>query len=263
MTKAAPAITLQQEIEATLTAAVRKNLAAVKKSATIENLKKLTASEEKLKEFQAQQAAQDRPAERPLKNLTEVAAYLSEERGFKVSERKVYADKRLITCQTDGSYLVRDAEAYAAQFLQKKDGSDDEVDSGLSRVKIQKEIELQEEKISRERRRNLIETGKYILRSKVDQQLAARAAYLISDLEAFAHGKLPEVAEQALDSTSAPVEVADYLAELRAKIAPELCTVFLSEMRKWLDRYSQPLQFQAPMVGDIDLDDEDFEESDA
>jgi len=258
MTTAAADITLLEEEEQILTDAVRKAMNAVKKSATVQNLKALEATKRALANFQAQKIAMERPDERPLKNLREVYAYLSEERGFKVSERKIYDDKRLITMQTDGSYLVRAAEEYAAQYLTKKDGSDDD-DSGLSRVKQQKEIELQDIKISREKRKELIETGKYILRSKVDQQLAARAAFLIADLEAFAHAKLPEIAEQALDTTAAPAELLPIMIELRAKIGPELSAVFLCELGKWLDRYSQPLQFQAPIMNDVDLDDEDYE----
>lgn len=258
MTKTAPDISLLREEEQILTAALRKAMAVVKKTATVKSLRGLEATKKALADFQAAQAARLKPEERPLKNLTEVAAYLAEERGFKVSERKVYDDKRLIKKQTDGSYLVRDAEEYAAQYLQKKDGSD--TDNGLQRDKQEKENLLLDEKIKREQRRNQIETGKLILRSKVNQQLAARAAFLISDLEAFAHSKLPEIAEHALDTTSVPAELAPYIIELRTKIGPELSAIFLSEMSKWLDRYSQPLQFQAPIVSD-ELE-EDLEEAD-
>jgi len=256
MTKAA-ATDLQQEKEQILTAAVRKAMNAVKKSATVQNLKNLEASEKALADFTAVQNA--RPGDRRLKNLRDVAAYLSDERGFKISERKVYDDKRLIARQADCSYLVRDVEEYAARFLQKKDGSDD--NDGQAALKAQKENELLDEKIKRERRRNLVETGKLIQRSKVDQQLSARAAFLISDLEAFAHGKLPDIGEQVLDATTAPAEAAAYIAELKGRLGPELIAVFLREMRSWLDRYSQPLQFQAPMVADIeDMDDEPDED---
>lgn len=254
MTKKATDITLQQEEEQVLTAAVRKAVAKVKKEASVANLKALEATKKALAEFHAAKAARNNPEERILKNLTEVAAYLSEERGFKVSERKVYDDKRLIKKQSDGTYIVRDAEEYAAQFLQKKDGSSD--DNGQAAIKAQKENELLEEKIKRERRRNQIETSKLILRSKVDQQLAARAAFLISDLEAFATGKLPEIADAVLDSTETPAELAPIIIELRNKIGPELSAAFLTEMRKWLDRYAQPIQFQAPMINDYDLEDD-------
>lgn len=259
MTTAAPDITLLQEEEQILTDAVRKAMNAVKKSATVQNLKALEATKRAVANFQAQKTALERPDERPLKNLREVYAYLCEERGFKVSERKIYDDKRLITIQLDGSYLVRDAEEYASQHLNKKDGSDD--DSGAAALKSQKEAELLDEKIKREKRRNAVETGKLILRSKVEQQLAARAAFLIADLETFAHSRLPEIADRALDSSTAPPELAPWLLELRAKMGPELVTAFLDETRKWLDRYSQPIQFSAPIFSDGD--DDDLEEPEA
>jgi hypothetical protein len=259
MKKPATDIDLQQEEEQILIAAVRKAMATVKKSATVQNLKNLDATKKALADFQANKAARTNPEDRSFKNIPAVHVYLTEERGYKVSERKVYDDKRLIIKQSDGCYLLRDVEEYASRFLPKRDGSDDN-EGELTKRKLQKEIELQDEKIDRERRRNKVETGKLILRSKVDQQLAARAAFLISDLESFAHGKLPEIAERAIDSTNATDEVIAYLAELRAKIGPELSAVFLSEMRKWLDRYAQPLQFQAPIASELDLDD-DYEET--
>ena len=258
MTKPAADTDILQETETALIGAVRKNLAAVRKKASVENLKNLEAAEKKLKDFQANRAAQERPGDRRFKNLREVYAYLAEEKGYKVSERKIYDDKRLITKQSDGSYLARDAEEYANQFLQKKDGSSD--DNGLQQAKQEKENQLLDEKISRERRRNLIETGKLIQRSKVDQQLAARAAFLKSDLEAFAHGKLPDIAEQLLDTTAAPAEAADYIADLKKRIGAEIIAAFLHERDAWLDRYAQPLQFQSPITADLDL--EDIEEED-
>lgn len=256
---AKPSVDILQEKEAILTEAVRKAMAAVKKSATVQNLKNLEAAEKALADFTAVKTAT--PADRRLKNLREVHAYLSEEKGYKVSERKIYDDKRIITKQADGSILARDAADYAGRFLTKKDGTEDS-EGELSRRKLEKEIELQEEKISRERRRNQVESGRLILRSKVDQQLAARAAFLVSDLEAFAHGKLPEIAEQVLDAANTPAEVAPILAELRARIGPEMITTFLGEIRKWMDRYAQPLQFQAPLLSELGLEDDEPEETD-
>jgi hypothetical protein len=249
---------LQQEKEKALTAVVRKAIAAVKKNATVENLRLLKAAEEDLAACRASLSAT--PAERSFKNLREVAAYLTDERGYKVSERKVYDDKRQFRRQADGTYLASDVDDYASRFLPKKDGSDDN-DNGLAAIKAQKENELLEEKIRRERRRNQVETGRLIQRSKVDHQLAARASFLLSDIEAFAHGKLPDIAEQVLDATTAPPEAAGYLAELKNRIGPELIDTFTRELRTWIDRYSQPLQFQAPMAADLDDIDDDNEDT--
>jgi len=254
-----PARDIALDTEQILTDARAKALRAVKKSATAANLKNLEAAEKAVRDFQAAKSAEAHPGERRLKNIPDVHAYLTEEKKYKVSERKLYEDKRLIIKQPDGSYLAKDAEDYANRFLPKLDGSDD-TEGGLAKIKQQKENELLDEKIQRERRRNKVETGKLILRSRVDQQLAARAAFICSDLDLFGHSQLPEVVEQVLDAKAAPPEVADYIIELKTRLVPEMIAAFLKEKKKWMDRYSQPLQFQAPLASILEEMEEDLEE---
>ena len=243
-----PARDIALDTEQILTDARAKALRAVKKSATAANLKNLEAAEKAVRDFQAAKSAEAHPGERRLKNIPDVHAYLTEEKKYKVSERKLYEDKRLIIKQPDGSYLAKDAEDYANRFLPKLDGSDD-TEGGLAKIKQQKENELLDEKIQRERRRNKVETGKLILRSRVDQQLAL-----------FGHSQLPEVVEQVLDAKAAPPEVADYIIELKTRLVPEMIAAFLKEKKKWMDRYSQPLQFQAPLASILEEMEEDLEE---
>lgn len=246
-----------QDLETVLASAVVKATEAVNANPSAANLKALEAAKQSLADYRASKAAEKKPEEKQLKNIREVAAYLQAE-GWKISERKAYDDKRLIKCQKDGTYIARDADEYAQRYLQRLDGSDP--DEGLTAVKLRKEIELHDERIERERRRNKVEAGKLILRSRVEQQLAARASFLLSDLETFAHSRMTDIVEAVLDGQGVPPEAETYAAELKGRIVPELIAAFNSQLRQWIDRYSQPVHFQAPLVNDLEDLDQDLEE---
>jgi hypothetical protein len=246
-----------QDLETVLASAVVKATEAVNANPSASNLKALQSAKQSLADHRALKAAEKKPEEKQLKNIREVAAYL-QAAGWKISERKAYDDKRLIKYQKDGTYLAKDADEYAQRYLQRLNGND--AAEGLAAVKLRKEIELHDERIERERRRNKVEAGKLILRSRVEQQFAARASFLLSDLETFAHTKMTDIVEAVLDGQGIPPEAETYADELKARIIPELIAAYNTELRRWIDRYSQPIHFQAPMVSELEDLDEDLDE---
>lgn len=236
----ADALLLQEE--EILAAAVSSCLEDVRKKATKANLQALESAKKALEDFRARKSASPEAAR--LKNIREVHAYLVAE-GWKISERKAYDDKQMIRRQTDGSYLIGDADDYAARYLKKLDGSD-ESENGLATEKLRKEIEILDEKQKHLRRRNEVDAGKWLLRSRVEQMLAERASFLSADMETFIHNFAPKLVEMVGGN---PEKL------------PEMVAFSLGEKEKWLDRYSQPIPFMAPMTGDgdDDIDDDVFD----
>lgn len=223
-----------QDLETVLAAAVVKATEAVNANPTTANLKALEAAKQALAECRARKAAEKKPETQRFKNIREVAAYLQAE-GWKISERKTYDDKRLIKCQKDGSYIARDVDEYAYRYLQRQDGTDSE--HGLGTAKLQEEIAILKQKHEQIRRRNEIEAGKWIRRSRVESMLAERAVFLCSDLDTFIHNFMPRLVEMCGGNSDAVSEMIAFATE---------------EKEKWLDRYAQPVPFMASVVAEED-----------
>lgn len=234
----ADALLLQEE--EILATAVASCMKAVQDKPTKANLQAMDAAKKALEDFRSRKTAA--PEAQRFKNIREVHAYLLES-GWKISERKAYDDKRLIKCQPDGSYLASDVDEYADRYLKKLDGSS-EGENGLASEKLRKEIQILDEKQKQLSRRNEIDAGKWLPRSRVEQMLAERAAFLCSDLETFIHNFAPRMVEMVGGD---PEKL------------PEFTAFALAEKEKWLDRYSQPIPFMSPITGD-DRDDDLFDE---
>jgi hypothetical protein len=230
-----------QDMEAVLSTAVVKATQAVHQNPTSANIKTMEAAEQALSDCRARKAAEKKPEAQRFKNIREVATYL-QAAGWKISERKAYDDKRLIKCQRDGSYIARDVDEYADRYLQRLDGTDSE--DGLGTAKLQEEIAILKQKHEQIRRRNEIEAGKWIRRSRVESMLAERAAFLCSDLDTFIHNFMPRLVEMCGGNSDAVSEMIAFASE---------------EKEKWLDRYAQPVPFMAPVVAEEDEESESDE----
>ncbi len=100
--------------------------------------------------------------------------------GFKISDSKIYRDKAkgMIRVNSDGTVSESEVRAYAGT-LERVDGDIGDLTDVHAR-KANKEVERLDEQISKLRFENEKETGKYILRSDFEAELAARAVTLES-----------------------------------------------------------------------------------
>ena len=206
--------------------AVAKTMQAYNQNPTIANLKDWDAAKKALEEYRIKKAAELNPQDAPLKGIMDVLQYLQSE-GWKISKSKLYEDENKIDKQKDGNILKKDADKYAAMFLRKLDGSDYEIDPAS---KIKEETRLTKERADKVAFENEIMRGDYVLREEVEQQLAARAAYLKNSIEGFFHSLSPRIAE---------------LVNGDQDKIPELTEFCLREVEDFFHHYSKPLVFEA------------------
>ena len=207
--------------------AVAQTMAAYNNKPTIQNLRAWDAAKAAFAKCGNKQLD---PAERRFANLLEVLDYLKVE-GWKVEKSKIYADKRIIAQEPDGSYTRKAIDDYAKRCLVRIDGSNTaQVD--FSQRKAQLEVELLEEKKKEAVRENDIAAGRWVLKSEVESMLAARAALLKDGVGAgFIHSQAMRI-----------IEVCGGLQEK----APELIAYWLEEVNALFDRYAAPTEFMAP-----------------
>ncbi|MCK5313221.1 MAG: hypothetical protein KAJ62_13980 [Desulfobacteraceae bacterium] len=152
------------------------------------------------------------------RNLYAVLGHL-QEAGFRVSRPKIYKDKKKgqIRVNSDGTVLESEVRAYAAT-LKRKDGSIADLNDVHAR-KANKEVERLEEQIAKLRFENEKETGKYILRTDFEAELAARAVVLESGFRHLFNMK----AREWITLVNGKIEKsADFLQELNSSIDEQL-----------------------------------------
>lgn len=110
------------------------------------------------------------------KNLVEVLKYL-EKSGYKIKKTKLYADskKGLIKVQHNNSVTMSDVKLYSGT-LSKVDNDGKVIDVVTN--KAEKEVEKIEVQVEQLKFSLAKDKGKYIKKSKFDQELSARAAVL-------------------------------------------------------------------------------------
>lgn len=241
MTKLAETLSkIEEQEEKLLLNALVRATKTYQETPTAQALREYNAAKQAVADYQSRKAAAENPDEQRFQNLLEVTAYLRES-GWKVGKTKIYEDQYKITRQTDGTFLRKDVDKYAAAFLRRLDGTDaDNDEESLSLQKLRLEIQTAQEKLEKVRRENKIEAGQYISRAEHERALAARAAFLMGELGAnFIHSRAVKIID---------------LVEGNRDRAPELVEYWTHTIAEAFDHYSKPMQFEAPIIGEDEED---------
>jgi len=118
-------------------------------------------------------------------NLLTVREYLDRE-GWRISQSGIYKHKKegKLTPAYDGTYHRKDVDKYARTWLRQKATGrkkQDKIDE-LQRLKIEKELDKLDTENARAKLKLETEQGKYVLKSNVELDLAARAGVLDAGL---------------------------------------------------------------------------------
>lgn len=152
----------------------------------------------------------------PFKTVKEVQRYLLDS-GWSIADTTIY-DHCNISGQhykglrkKRGVYTKKDVDKYALANLVKHDSGlkDGEVDTlALTEIKLQKQIAKLDIEIREKEFKHEIESGKYILRSQVDLEIASRAGILDSGYNYYLNAKVLElIAIVGGDDKKAPAMV--------------------------------------------------------
>lgn len=165
-----------------------------------------------------------------LKNLLDVCRYLDSE-GWKVGKTFLYQKAGMLTKRKDGTITKKDADKFASAFLQRKL-------SVPSSTDLTKKTEAETRKLIAEAEKKELEVlklkGEVVDRYEVEQQLAYRAAFLLSGLRSFGYSQVPRI----IDAVGGDMSQ-----------AAQAIGLFHSELEKLFDYYSKPIQFRVPVNG--------------
>lgn len=163
--------------------------------------------------------------------VSEAVEYLRSQ-GYKIEKSKLYEDKHIIGFSTsNGSAVFKETalDKYAKKFLSLLSGSD--VVSPEEKLKW--ETKIAEQKFNDMAFEAKIKGGAYVLKSEVEQMLAARAAFLKDNLgQGFIHSRAPKIAE---------------ILKGNPDNIPELIEFYLKHIEEVFDYYSKPMKFEVPM----------------
>lgn len=211
--------------------AVARALAAHQKNPTHESVRNLDAAKKALAEFNHKKHEQENPEEARI-IITDALLYLKEQ-GWKIEKSKLYEEKSIIgykIINNNITFKKIDLDKYARKFLKPMS----ETDSSTIEDKLKWDARISEQKFKDMELEAKIKEGLYILKSEVEQLLAARAAFLKDNLgQGFIHSrasKLIEIVEGNSDHT------------------PELIDYWLKQIEEVFDYYSKPMRFEVPAV---------------
>jgi len=209
-------------------------------------------AEKALDEFMEMLWAQHFQDEKTLANVLAVVDYLTTQ-GWRAGKSTIYKHQKegRFRPQPDGSFLISDAEKYAAAFLKRLDGS-----------RSSKIDDLQKDKLIAETRKSLAQaehwekktqafTGEFVPKDFFERELAKRAGVFRSDLENFFRTEAAGII---------------HLVEGDAGKISDLITYLLGRTDDFLDRYTEEKEFKIPApattADDIDMGDEEEDGSD-
>ncbi|MEK7075745.1 MAG: hypothetical protein AAB948_03065, partial [Patescibacteria group bacterium] len=189
------------------------------------------AAKTALEEFRKKKHAAENPEEACF-SVPEAVEYLKGQ-GFKIEKSKLYEEKNIVgytTIDNAVTFLKKDLDKYAKKFLNLLAESD----SNNADAKMKWDAKIAEQKFSDMEFEAKIKQGMYILKSDVEQQLAARAAFLKENLgSGFIHSRAPKIAEIIQGNTER---------------IPELIELWLQQIEEVFDYYSKPMRFEVPVV---------------
>lgn len=216
--------------EKLLISAVARSMKAYHQSGKVAELRDYEAAKKALEECRRKKAAEQEPDKQAFKNILEVLDYLQAE-GWKIQKSALYSKQYAIKKQSDGAMLKKDVDDFASRYLRKLDGSD------MEEGDLSKKTEAEVRKLLAEAEKKEIEVsqlrGEVVDRSEVEQQLAARAAFLKNSLEGFFHSMTPRLIEKAEGNQARTPEVVEFC---------------LSELAELFDHYSKPHTFSVPAI---------------
>jgi len=164
-------------------------------------------------------------------SVSEAVEYLKSQ-GYKIEKSKLYEDKHIIGFSTSKGTAVFEEKAldkYAKKFLSMLSGSD----VASPEEKLKWETKIAEQKFKDMEFEAKIKEGRYVLRSEVEQMLAARAAFLKDNLgQGFIHSRAAKIAE---------------ILKGNPDLIPELIEFYLKHIEEVFDYYSRPMKFEVPM----------------
>ncbi|MDY6903708.1 MAG: hypothetical protein SWH61_03390 [Thermodesulfobacteriota bacterium] len=166
-----------------------------------------------------------------LKNIPAVVDYLDCE-GWKISKSAAYKHKKegKLRPGSSGQFTVKAVNKYAAQWLEKKDGSADALDD-LQEQRATAELEKLQAQARHWDIKANIEQGKYVSKEEWDRELASRAKIFRSDIENF-------IRQRAFDLIS--------LVNGDGAKAPELVDYYLKHVEIWMNRYTRDQSWKVP-----------------
>jgi hypothetical protein len=217
--------------------AVTESLKAYRNNYSTANLKAWKAAERELEDFvdQLQSDIEDAAAgDESFTSLAEVLRHLDKD-GWKVSQTTIYKHKKrgLIRPNERGRYLRSVVDAYAARNLQRLDGTQ----PGSEAEDEKRAAEIRKTKAQAEHWeiKSAVARGAYIPREQHEEDLAARAAVLRSDLLDMCRSRAPDL-----------VNVVDGDPEKVSDLSEYMINMVLT----FLDRYArQAEQAQAEALG--------------
>ena len=174
----------------TLYSAVMENLTAYKDSPTSANLKNWEKATEALERYTGVLTARYFPSDRTFKNIPEMLAHLRSE-GFKIAQSTAYKHAKeglLKTTAANGEFTLSEVERYARENLVRKTAAKQKEMPDVERIREKKllaDAQKAEAQADHWDIKTKIQRGLLIEKERFDRELAARAAFLKSDLENF------------------------------------------------------------------------------
>jgi hypothetical protein len=225
-----------------LSNAVITTMKKYKDDSTATRYKDWQTADAALNEYISRLEGQYYPQEQTFPNLLTVLAHL-ENTGWQISRAGLYKHRKegKLSPQKDGIYRLKDVEKYAKTWLRLKSTGKKlrEEQEDLQRKKLEREIEKLEEEIARNRYKREIEEGKYILRERLEMELAARAAVLDAGLEHMNQSKAVEWIN---------------IVDGDKKKARELIAALSVAKNELLNQYATTQEFQVVLEGVLEED---------
>lgn len=216
--------------EEILRRAVAMALAEVSKKPTADNIRNHYAAKKAYDDFLRKKQTAENPEQSRLKPL-EALAYLKEQ-GWKIEKTKLYEDKNIIGYKViSGSITFKktDLDKYAQKFLLPLAAVEN---SGTASEKVKWEAKIAEQKFKDMEFNAKIKAGLYVLRSDVEQMLAARAAFLKDNLgQSFIYSRAAKLVE---------------IVQGNSEFIPDLIDYWMKQIEEVFDYYSKPIRFEVP-----------------
>lgn len=159
------------------------------------------------------------------KNTKEVLAYLEGE-GWKVSQPTLYRHVKDAKLQgeQDGTFTLKAVQKYARTHLQLVSTRQKVADDDLQRKKLQLDIDLQEEKLKREKLKRETEEGGLIPREDVDLELASRAVVQDHEWTRAIQSRAGEIIALVEGSADRSSDLVRFLLEIKDEIMNEFAS---------------------------------------
>lgn len=215
--------------EELLKKAVAQTMKAYNEHSTKANLDNFQAAKKAYEDYKA--SKQDSGPVTFAKKREVIAYLITEGWDVKPDSSKVYKELNGIS-RKGGVWRKKEIDEYAGRCLRQIDGISEELTADAKR-KLKADADKAEEDAIRARRRNFIERGEYIPLSEVEQEFARRMAFLNSDIERFVYNFMPRMIE---------------ILEGNTEKQPDAIELGLRLKDEWMDRYSKPLEFMAPLA---------------